>query len=64
MSAPTTAFKTLEIYPRDNTFGSAIAFCPLLIITKDQIDELLGMFGRALAETGRYVEKQGGGLND
>lgn len=39
--------------------GTAIAFCPPLIITRTQIDDLLAMFGRALDKTAAWVEQEG-----
>ena len=38
--------------------GSSIAFCPPLIITEEQIDEIFEKFGRALESTTAYVEQQ------
>jgi adenosylmethionine-8-amino-7-oxononanoate aminotransferase len=38
--------------------GSSIAFCPPLIITKDQVDEMLGAFEKALADTLAYCQKE------
>ncbi|WP_221793074.1 aminotransferase [Oceanobacter mangrovi] len=39
--------------------GTAMAFCPPLIITKAQIDELLAMFDRALEKTSQFVQQAG-----
>lgn len=39
--------------------GSSIAFCPPLIITNEQIDEMLEKFSRALAATLAYVQQEG-----
>jgi len=39
--------------------GSAIAFCPPLIITEEQIDEMIGMFVKALDATQAYIDQQG-----
>jgi len=39
--------------------GSSIAFCPPLIITKDQVDEMLSRFGKALDETLAHCQKEG-----
>jgi len=38
--------------------GSSIAFCPPLIITEAQLDELFEKFGRALESTLAYVNQQ------
>lgn len=38
--------------------GSSIAFCPPLIITEAQIDEMIFKFGKALAETVEFVSKK------
>lgn len=38
--------------------GSSIAFCPPLIITELQIDELVDKFGRALEDTMSFVVRQ------
>ena len=38
--------------------GSSIAFCPPLIITKQQIDEMMGMFGLALDKTLDFAKKE------
>ena len=35
--------------------GASVAFCPPLIITEDQVDELFSKFGKALDETLSYV---------
>ena len=37
----------------------AVAFCPPLIITEEEIDALLGCFGRALDDTLAWVEEEG-----
>lgn len=39
--------------------GDTIAFCPPLIITKEEIHELFDRFERALADTEAWVEKHG-----
>ena len=39
--------------------GDVIAFCPPLVITESQIDELLAAFGRALSETQAWVSSEG-----
>ena len=39
--------------------GNSIAFCPPLIITNDQIDEMVGKFDSALQETLEHVTKEG-----
>lgn len=39
--------------------GTAIAFCPPLIISREQIDELLGKFARALDDTLQWATQQG-----
>lgn len=39
--------------------GNCLAFCPPLIITTDQIDEMIDMFGKALDDTATYVNKEG-----
>jgi len=38
--------------------GSSIAFCPPLIITKEQVDEMLGAFAKALDDTLAYCQKE------
>ncbi|MBY4678468.1 aminotransferase [Marinobacterium arenosum] len=38
--------------------GSSIAFCPPLIITVEQVDELISKFAKALDETLAFVTKQ------
>ena len=40
------------------SLGDTIAFCPPLIITEAEIDELFDRFARALAETEAWVEKE------
>ncbi len=37
----------------------SVAFCPPLIITEEEIDALLGCFGRALDDTLAWVEEEG-----
>lgn len=39
--------------------GTAIAFCPPLIITTAQIDEMMEKFAKAMAATEAYVQEQG-----
>jgi 4-aminobutyrate--pyruvate transaminase len=39
--------------------GDAVAFCPPLIITEEQVDELFDRFSLALEETEAWVEKEG-----
>ncbi len=39
--------------------GDTLAFCPPLIITEDEIDEMLARFGRALDDTAGMVEEKG-----
>ncbi|MFQ5954836.1 MAG: aspartate aminotransferase family protein [Kiloniellales bacterium] len=39
--------------------GDVLAFAPPLIITEDEIDEMLRRFGRALDDTTRMVEERG-----
>lgn len=39
--------------------GSSLAFCPPLIITEAQIDELIEKFDRALQDTLEYVTREG-----
>ncbi len=41
------------------SLGDTIAFCPPLIITEEEIDELFDRFGRALEETEAWVKKEG-----
>ena len=38
--------------------GSSIAFCPPLIITQAQIDEMIEKFGKALADTQDFVTRE------
>ena len=38
--------------------GNSIAFCPPLIITTDQIDEMVDKFGRAIQKTYEYVQAE------
>lgn len=38
--------------------GNCIAFCPPLIISREQVDEMLEMFARALEDTQQWVHKQ------
>ena len=40
------------------SLGDSIAFCPPLIITEDEIDELFIRFGLALRETEEWVERE------
>ncbi len=40
------------------SLGDTVAFCPPLIITEDQIDELFDRFSQALADTEAWVEKE------
>ncbi len=39
--------------------GDTIAFCPPLIINTEQVDELIELFGRALADTLEHVRARG-----
>ncbi|SFF98295.1 aminotransferase [Neptunomonas qingdaonensis] len=39
--------------------GSSIAFCPPLIVTEAQIDEMVEIFSKALDETYLFVKKEG-----
>ena len=39
--------------------GDTVAFCPPLIITSDEIDEMLRRFGKALDETASAVSRAG-----
>ncbi|MBW1735766.1 MAG: aspartate aminotransferase family protein [Deltaproteobacteria bacterium] len=39
--------------------GDTLAFCPPLIITEEEIDDLFDRFERALEETERWVEEKG-----
>ena len=39
--------------------GNSIAFCPPLIISTDQIDEMIDKFGQALQKTHEYAQQQG-----
>jgi 4-aminobutyrate--pyruvate transaminase len=39
--------------------GDSIAFCPPMIITEDELNELFNRFEKALADTEAYVEKNG-----
>ena len=39
--------------------GDSVAFCPPLIITEDEIDELLTAFGKALDDTASWVKSEG-----
>ncbi len=39
--------------------GDSVAFCPPLIITESEIDEMFARFGKALDETAAWVEKEG-----
>ena len=39
--------------------GTAIAFCPPLIITTAQIDEMMEKFAKAIAVTEAYVKAEG-----
>ncbi len=38
--------------------GNSVAFCPPLIISKEQIDEMLGMFDLALQDTLEFARKE------
>jgi len=38
--------------------GDSLAFCPPLIISKPEIDEMLGCFSKALQQTGDWVKKE------
>ena len=38
--------------------GNSIAFCPPLIISTDQIDEMIDKFGQALQKTHEYAQQQ------
>ncbi|MCP5347454.1 MAG: aminotransferase [Gammaproteobacteria bacterium] len=38
--------------------GNCLAFCPPLIITTEQIDEMIHLFGKALEDTSAYVAKE------
>jgi 4-aminobutyrate--pyruvate transaminase len=40
------------------SLGDTIAFCPPLIITENEIDELFDRFSRALEDTETWVEKE------
>jgi 4-aminobutyrate--pyruvate transaminase len=39
--------------------GDSIAFCPPMIITKDELNELFNRFEKALADTEAHVSKNG-----
>ena len=39
--------------------GNSIAFCPPLIISTDQIDEMIDKFGQALQKTHKYAQTEG-----
>jgi 4-aminobutyrate--pyruvate transaminase len=39
--------------------GDSIAFCPPLIITESQIDDMFDRFAKALDETEAWVDKNG-----
>jgi 4-aminobutyrate--pyruvate transaminase len=39
--------------------GNTVAFCPPLIITEEEVDELFDRFSRALDETEAWVAKEG-----
>lgn len=39
--------------------GNCLAFCPPLVITTDQIDEMMAMFATSLDQTLEYVNKEG-----
>ena len=41
------------------SLGDSVAFCPPLIITDKQVDELFGKFEKALADTLRHVQRVG-----
>ena len=38
------------------SIGDSVAFCPPLIITPSEIDEMIGIFAKALNETEKWVE--------
>ena len=38
--------------------GNCIAFCPPLIITREQVDEMMSMFSSALEDTWRFVQQE------
>jgi 4-aminobutyrate--pyruvate transaminase len=42
-----------------NLPGDIVAFCPPLIISDAEIDEMLGVFGRALDDTWAMVKEKG-----
>ena len=39
--------------------GNSIAFCPPLIISTDQIDQMIDKFAQALQKTHEYAQQQG-----
>ena len=41
-----------------NMPGDIVAFCPPLVISESEIDELLGCFGRALDDTWKMVRER------
>ena len=42
-----------------NMPGDIVAFCPPLIVSEDEIDEMLDAFAKALDDTARMVRKEG-----
>ena len=42
-----------------NMPGDIIAFCPPLIISEAEIDEMMGCFAKALADTSAMVKEKG-----
>jgi 4-aminobutyrate--pyruvate transaminase len=42
-----------------NMPGDIVAFCPPLIVTEDEIDEMLAGFGKALDDTARMLQEKG-----
>ncbi len=38
--------------------GNSVAFCPPLIITESQVDEIVEKFGKALDETATFVARE------
>ncbi len=55
--------QTARLYCQNNGLliravsGNCLAFCPPLIITRDQIDEMIEQFSRALSQTMDFVRK-------
>jgi adenosylmethionine-8-amino-7-oxononanoate aminotransferase len=39
--------------------GSSLAFCPPLIVTEAQIDEMIEKFSKALDDTYQFVKQEG-----